>query len=104
MPAGWKKLRPICLLTCSGINLLTSSGEAPDNSCLKLKRGGNGRPFGRRALGSRSSSRKDVHMLLELCSEDLVSIAEVEKQDRLLQEAFVCERPCAKGVLLSVET
>lgn len=27
-------------------------------SCLKLKRGGNGRPFGRRALGSRSSSKK----------------------------------------------
>ncbi len=48
--------------------------------------------------------RKDVHMLLELCSEDLVNIAEVEKQDRLLQEAFVCERPCAKGALLSVET
>lgn len=27
-------------------------------SCLKLKRSGNGRPFGRRALGSRSSSKK----------------------------------------------
>ena len=27
-------------------------------SCLKLKRGGNGRPLGRRAFGSRSSSKK----------------------------------------------
>lgn len=51
-------------------------------SCLKLNRGGNGRPFGRRALGSRSSSKKgwthasncrtieerkqgQIHMLLE---------------------------------------
>lgn len=31
-------------------------------SCLKLKRGGKGRPLGRRALGSRSSSKKEcVH-------------------------------------------
>lgn len=29
----------------------------------------------------------------QLCSEDLVSIEEVEKQDQLLQEAFVCEIP-----------
>jgi hypothetical protein len=27
-------------------------------SCLKLKSGGNGRPFGRRAFGARSSSKK----------------------------------------------
>ena len=27
-------------------------------SCLKLKSGGNGRPFGRRALGSRRLSKK----------------------------------------------
>uniref|UniRef100_A0A2P2K4H7 Shaggy-related protein kinase zeta n=1 Tax=Rhizophora mucronata TaxID=61149 RepID=A0A2P2K4H7_RHIMU len=28
-PAGSGKLRPSCLLTCSGISLLISSGEAP---------------------------------------------------------------------------
>ena len=38
--------------------------------------------------------KKDIaESNLQLCSEDLVNIAEVEKQDRLLQEAFVCERP-----------
>lgn len=57
VPVGCKKLRPNCLLIWSGINLLASSGDAPAISCLKLKRGGKGRPFGRRALGSRSSSK-----------------------------------------------
>jgi len=33
------------LLIWSGINLLTSSSEAPATSCLKLKRGGKGLPF-----------------------------------------------------------
>jgi hypothetical protein len=32
--------------------------ESWHTSCLKLKRDGKGRPFGRRALGSRSSSKK----------------------------------------------
>lgn len=33
-------------------------GDITLTSCLKLKRGGNGRPFGSRKLGSRSSSKK----------------------------------------------
>ena len=47
--------------------------------------------------------RKNVHKLLELCSEDLVSIAAVWKPDQLLLEASVCGKPCAKDELLSVE-
>ncbi|GAU26642.1 hypothetical protein TSUD_102520 [Trifolium subterraneum] len=54
----WEKPRPVCRLTCSGISLLISSGDAPDNCSYKLKRGGRGRPLGSRALDSRSSSKK----------------------------------------------
>ena len=48
--------------------------------------------------------RMNVHMLLELCSEGLVSIAAVGKPDQLPLEASVCGKPCAKGELLSVRT
>ncbi|KAF2581863.1 hypothetical protein F2Q70_00013105 [Brassica cretica] len=34
-----------------------SNGDAPATSCLKLKIGGKGRPFGKRAFGSLSSSK-----------------------------------------------
>ena len=43
--------------------------------------------------------RKDEHMLQVRCNVDLVSIAEAEKQGQLLQEASVCGKPYAKGVL-----
>lgn len=39
VPAGCKKFRPIWRFTCSGINRLTSSGEAPDN-CHKNRESG----------------------------------------------------------------
>lgn len=43
--------------------------------------------------------RKDAHMLLTQCSEDLVNIEEAVKQGQLLREAFVCGKPCAKDEL-----
>lgn len=48
-----------CFLACSGINFATISTGIPFSSLgLKLKRGGRNRPFGRRVLASRSSSKK----------------------------------------------
>jgi hypothetical protein len=48
-----------CLRACSGTSRSTVSGGIPESSCgLKLNSGGSGRPFGRRAFGSLSSSKK----------------------------------------------
>jgi len=58
-PAPNKELNPDCLRACSGNNLLISSGGAFASSCLKLNSGGNGRPFGSLACGSRNSSKNE---------------------------------------------
>jgi hypothetical protein len=58
-PAAGKKLNPQCHRACSGINLLMSSGDKFASSCLKLNSGGNGRPFGNLAWGSRNSSKNE---------------------------------------------
>lgn len=66
------ELNPQCCLACSGINLLMSSGETLASSCLKLNNGGNGRPFGNHAWGSRNSSKNGcVHA--SSCNDNQVS-------------------------------
>lgn len=48
-----------CFLACSGTSFTKISAGTFFNSCgLKLNRGGKKRPFGRRVVGSRSSSKK----------------------------------------------
>jgi hypothetical protein len=58
-PVPNKELNPDCLRACSGNSLPISSGGAFASSCLKLNSGGNGRPFGSLACGSRNSSKNE---------------------------------------------